>query len=97
MKRKNRSILNMAKSMLKTKKMPEEFLTEVVDCAIYLSNMCFAKRYGIEESQVLLSIGYVHLNDQVRTKLDDKSKMMIFVGYDQMSTGYSSTTPMKER
>jgi len=39
----------------------------------------------------------VHLNDQVRTKLDDKSKMMIFVGYDQMSTGYSSTTPMKER
>jgi hypothetical protein len=87
----------MTRSMLKTKNMPKEFLTEAVDCVIYLSNMCFAKRYGIEKSQVLLSIGYVHLNDQVRTKLDDKSKMMIFVGYDQMSKGYSSTSPMKER
>jgi len=32
--RKNRSFLNMAKSMLKTKKMPKEFWAEVVDCAI---------------------------------------------------------------
>ena len=83
--------------MLKTKTMLKEFLIEAVDCAIYLSNMCSAKRYGIEESQVLLSIGYVHLNDRVRTKLDDKSKMMIFVGYDQKSKRYSFTTPTKER
>ena len=32
--RKNRSFLNMAKSMLKTKKMPKEFWAEAVDCAI---------------------------------------------------------------
>ena len=41
--RKNRSFLNMAKSMLKTKKMPKEFWVEAVDCAIYLSNRCPTK------------------------------------------------------
>jgi len=32
--------------------------------------------------KVFESIGYVHVNDQVKIKLDDKSKKMIFVGYD---------------
>ena len=39
-KRKNRSILNMARSMLKSKKMPEEFWAKAIDCAVYLSNRC---------------------------------------------------------
>jgi len=30
----------------------------------------------------------VHINDQVRTKLDDISKRMIFMGYDQKSKRY---------
>jgi hypothetical protein len=34
------------------------------------------------------SIGYVHVDSQVRTKLDDKSKKMIFVGNDQKFKGY---------
>jgi hypothetical protein len=38
--------------------------------------------------KVFESIGYVHVNDQVKIKLDDKSKKMIFVGYDQKSKGY---------
>jgi transposase InsO family protein len=41
--RKNRTILNMARSMLKTKRMPNEFWVEAVDCAIYLSNRCPTK------------------------------------------------------
>jgi hypothetical protein len=39
------------------------------------------------------SIGYVHVNDQVRTKVDGKSKRMIFVGYDQKSKGYKLFNP----
>jgi hypothetical protein len=38
--RKNRSILNMVRSMLKTKKIPKTFWAETVDYAIYLSNRC---------------------------------------------------------
>jgi hypothetical protein len=33
--------------------------------------------------KVFGTIDYVHVYDQVRTKLDDKSKKMIFVGYDK--------------
>jgi hypothetical protein len=33
----------MARSMLKTKKMPKEFWVETIDCAIYLSNKCPTK------------------------------------------------------
>jgi hypothetical protein len=41
--RKNISFLSMAKSMLKTKKMPIKFWAEAVDCVIYLSNECPTK------------------------------------------------------
>jgi hypothetical protein len=41
--RKNRSILTMARRMLKTKKMPKEFWDEAVDCVVYLSNRCLTK------------------------------------------------------
>ena len=36
--RKNRSILNMARCMLKAKHLPKEFWAEAMSCAIYLSN-----------------------------------------------------------
>ena len=39
-KRKNHSILNMTKSILKSKKMPKELWVEAIDCAVYLSNRC---------------------------------------------------------
>ncbi|RDX69169.1 hypothetical protein CR513_51756, partial [Mucuna pruriens] len=37
-KRKNRTILNMARCMLKAKSMPKEFWAKVVSCVVYLSN-----------------------------------------------------------
>jgi transposase InsO family protein len=39
-KRKNRTILDMVRSMLKSKNMPKEFWAEAVRCAIYLQNRC---------------------------------------------------------
>ena len=42
----------------------------------------------MEESQMFLtlkvfgSIDYMHVDDQVRTKINDKIKKMIFVSYD---------------
>nr|GEV90615.1 retrovirus-related Pol polyprotein from transposon TNT 1-94 [Tanacetum cinerariifolium] len=41
--RKNKTIIIMVRSMLKTKKMPKEFWAEAVDCAIYLLNRCLSK------------------------------------------------------
>ncbi|GJY55771.1 retrovirus-related pol polyprotein from transposon TNT 1-94 [Tanacetum coccineum] len=38
--RKNRTIINMVRSMLKSKNMPKEFWAEVVQCAVYIQNRC---------------------------------------------------------
>ena len=94
MERKNRSILNIARNILKTKKIPKEFWVEDVDYAIYLSNRCPIKslngmtpketwsrrKPSVSHLKVFWSIGYVHVDDQVMTKLDEKSRKMIFVG-----------------
>ncbi|KAK7379717.1 hypothetical protein VNO78_34407 [Psophocarpus tetragonolobus] len=39
--RKNQTILDMVRSILKSKKMPEEFWAEAVQCAIYVQNRIF--------------------------------------------------------
>jgi hypothetical protein len=38
--RKNQTILNMDRSMLKSKKLLKEFWAEAVRCAIYVQNQC---------------------------------------------------------
>ena len=38
--RKNRTILDMVRSMMKSKNMPKEFWAEAVQCAIYIQNRC---------------------------------------------------------
>jgi transposase InsO family protein len=38
--RKNQMILNMARSLLKAKKLPKQYWAEVVSCAVYLLNRC---------------------------------------------------------
>jgi hypothetical protein len=43
--------------------------------------------------KVFVIIGYIHVDDQVRIKLDDKRKNMIFVGYDQKSKRYKLYNP----
>ena len=38
--RKNRTIVDMTRSMLKTKGMPKEFWAEAVMCSVYVQNRC---------------------------------------------------------
>ena len=39
----------------------------------------------------------MHVDDQVRTKLDDNNKRMIFVGFDQMFKTYKLYNSNKEK
>lgn len=93
--KKNRTIINMAKSMLMSKKMTEEFWAEVVACAVYLSNRSPTRSVHGKTPQEAwsgrkrkishlncLSIAYVHVPDEKRSKLNDKSEKYIFIGYD---------------
>lgn len=105
--RKNRTILNMVRSMLKSKKMPKEFWAEAVACAVYLTNRSptrsvhektpqeawSGRKPGISHLKVFGSIAYTHVPDEKRTKLDDKSEKYVFVGYDSRSKGYKLYNP----
>jgi transposase InsO family protein len=100
--RKNRTILIMVRSMLKSKNMPKEFWAETVDCTFYLLN--WRKTSSLENKtpqevwsgikptmshlKVFGSVAYVHILDQKRVKLDDKSLKLIFVRYDERSKAY---------
>ena len=105
--RKNRTILDMARSMLKSKKMPKEFWAEAIDCAIYLLNRCPTRsvqdktpqeawggiKPNISHLRVFGSVCYAHVPDEKWTKLDDKSEKFVFIGYDSRSKGYKLYNP----
>lgn len=94
--RENRTIVESARSMLYARDVSLELWAEAVNCAVYLLNRTSSSQTpkktpyelwnGIKPHvghvKVFGSIGYVHIPDQLRTKLDKKSEKMILVGYD---------------
>ncbi|KAL2251589.1 UNVERIFIED_CONTAM: Retrovirus-related Pol polyprotein from transposon TNT 1-94 [Sesamum indicum] len=109
--RKNRIILNMARSMLKEKHMPKEFWAEAVSCAVYLTNRSptlnvrnrtpqeawNGRKPNVSHSRVFGSITYVHVPNQERLKLDDQSVKHVFVGYEYHSKGYRLFNPTNSK
>ncbi|KAJ4702077.1 Retrovirus-related Pol polyprotein from transposon TNT 1-94 [Melia azedarach] len=109
--RKNRTILNIARSMLKSKRLPKEFWAEAVSTAVYLSNRSptrsvwgktpqeawCGRKPGISHLRVFGSVAHVHVPDERRTKLDDKSESFIFIGYDSSSKGYKLYNPNSKK
>ena len=103
--RKNRTILDMTRSMLKSKHLPKEFWAEAVDTTVYLSNRSptrsvwgktpqeawSGRKPRISHLRVFGSVPHVHVPDERRTKLDDKSERYIFMGYSTHSKGTNYT------
>ena len=97
--RKNRSILNMTRSMLKAKEVPKRFWAEAASTAVYILNRCPTKKLvektpyeawtgskpKVSHLRVFGSICFRHVPEQLRKKLDDRSQAMVFIGYH--STG----------
>jgi hypothetical protein len=44
---------------------------------------------SVAHLKVFGNVTYTHVPDQKRTKLDDKSKKLIFIGYDEKSKAYN--------
>ncbi|KAL0289281.1 UNVERIFIED_CONTAM: Retrovirus-related Pol polyprotein from transposon TNT 1-94 [Sesamum angustifolium] len=70
--RKNRTVMEMARSMLQEKHLPKAFWAEAVYTAVYLLNR----------------ICYVHIPTEKRHKLEEKTEKGIFLGYSTQSKGY---------
>lgn len=93
--RRNRTILNMARSMLKEKELPQSLWGEAVSTATYVLNRCPTKRLksqvpeeiwssrkpSIKHIRIFGSLCYKHVPDVKRKKLQDKSEMVVLVGY----------------
>ncbi|KAK4397229.1 Retrovirus-related Pol polyprotein from transposon TNT 1-94 [Sesamum angolense] len=100
--RKNRTVMEMARSMLQEKHLPKAFWAEAVYTAVYLLNRCptkavqnmtpieawSGKKPSAKHLRVFGSICYVHIPIEKRHKLEEKTEKGIFLGYSTQSKGY---------
>ena len=96
---------------MKSKKISKEFWAEAVACAIYLCNRSPTKaldkmtpqeawsgrKPSVSHLRVFGCLAYVHVPDESRTKLDDKSKKFVFIGYDEKFKGYKLFDPTNNK
>ena len=106
--RKNRTVVEMARSLLKAKGLSNEFWAEAVAIAIYLLNLSptkavqnqtpyeawSGKKPWVSHLKIFGCIAYALIDSYNRRKLDDKSKKCIFVGYCSQSKAYRLYNPI---
>lgn len=99
--RKNRTLMEAARTMLADSGLPKTLWAEAVNTANYVFNRLINKETKISPYEIIFGskprIDYFHefgcdalvmVPDQKRRKLDDKAKPMKFVGYDEWSKGF---------
>jgi len=109
--RKNKTIMDMVRCMLKAKQMPREFWAEAVSTTVYILNRCPTKsvcdktpeeawsgrKPSIRYLRVFGCTAYAHVPDQIRKKLDDKGEKCIFIGYNTKSKAYKLYNPVTKK
>ncbi|KAI5355034.1 hypothetical protein L3X38_007929 [Prunus dulcis] len=105
--RKNRTVVEMAKSILHEKGMTYDFWAEAVNTAVYLLNRCPTKslkkvtpfegytgrKPGIAHLKIFGSPCHVLIPSALRHKLEENSHKCIFVGYGLCEKGYRLFDP----
>ncbi|XAR65337.1 RNA-directed DNA polymerase [Bertholletia excelsa] len=97
--RKNRTITEMARSMMIGKGLPKRFWAEAVHTAIYILNRCPTKAVRnrtpyeawhkrkpvVAHLNIFGSIAYSHVSVENRDKFDERGEKLIFIGYSDES------------
>jgi hypothetical protein len=110
-KRKNQTIMNMVRCMLSGKQVPNTFWPEAVNWTVHILNRSptFAMRSktpeeawsGIKPSvshfRVFGCISHIHVPDNKRVKLDNKSRKCIFFGVSDESKAYRLFDPISHK
>ncbi|KAL4388214.1 hypothetical protein GQ457_09G020710 [Hibiscus cannabinus] len=100
--RRNRAVLEMARSLLKAKELPNSFWIEAVATTMFLLNLSpimdvpnrtlhevwRGARPSVSHLRIFGCITYVLVNSQLHTKLDEKSEKSIFIWYCSQSKAY---------
>lgn len=109
--RKNRTIMNMVRSILNEKGVPKRFWPEAVIWAVHILNrsptsvlkektpeeMWSGVKPTLDYFRVFGCLTHVHVPDQRRKKLDDKSIMCMLFGVSKESKGYRLYNPVTEK
>lgn len=109
--RDNRTIIESARAMMSQNDMPKYLWAETVNTAVYILNRTPTKQTPestpyevwtrnkpfLGHLKICGCTAFAHIPDIKRTKLDSKSKKLIFVGYDGNSTNYRLFDPMTRK
>jgi transposase InsO family protein len=109
--RKNRTIMNMVRSMLSEKQIPKNFWPEAVNWIAHVLNRSptlVVKDMTPEEAwsgvkpnvdyfRVFGCISHVHVSDSKRKKLDDKSFQCVLLGMSEESKAYRLYDPVSKK
>eukprot|EP00253_Pinus_taeda_P019205 PITA_19205 len=109
--KKNRTLLETARSMLKAKHLPNDYWAKVVACAAYILNRCPTKsiqnivleeawsgrKHSVTHMRVFGCVASAHVPDELRKKLDNKGEKCIFVGYSDESKAYKLYNPLTKK
>ena len=106
--RKNRTVISMVRAMLKAKELPRELWGEAVNTAVYLLNRASSKalqgqtphekwtgrKPSVDHLRTFGCIAHVKETGRHQGKLEDRSKLMIFIGYQLGSKAYKCIDPV---
>ncbi len=99
-------MVEMARSLLKAKELPDHFWGEAVATVVYLLNISptkavlnqtpyeawMGKKPWVSHLKVFVCVAYSLIN--FRSKLDEKSEKCIFIGYSPHSKAYRLYNPI---
>jgi len=109
--RRNQTVVGMARSMLKAKRMPAAFWGEAVSTAVFILNRAptksldgttpFETWHGRKPDVSFLRtfgcVGHVKKTKPNLTKLEDRSTPMVFLGYERGTKAYRFYDPQGRR
>ena len=109
--RKNRTLVEAARSMLSHAKLPKMYWAEAVATAAYIQNRLptsvlkqetpyerwCGKKPDMRHMRVFGCVAYAHIPDEHRRKLDKKTEKLRFVGYANNAKGYRLYDEEKRR
>ena len=103
--------MEMARSMMKNKQVPDQLWAEAVATAVYLLNRAPTKAVmdqtpyqalkgiipTVHHLRVFGCVAYPMVNSQQRRKLDPKSERCVFIGYCPASRAYKLLNPITNK
>ncbi|KAL0405993.1 UNVERIFIED_CONTAM: Retrovirus-related Pol polyprotein from transposon TNT 1-94 [Sesamum latifolium] len=108
---KNRTIMNLVRSMLSEKKVPKTFWPEAVKWAVHVLNHSptlavkdktpeeawSGLKPSVQHFKIFGCVAYVHIPDSSRTKLDEKSLRCVLLRISEESKAYRLYDPISRR